>query len=342
MVRRQEKAIFRPPVSDRVLGGTYSVRHLTDGSPFNRLVDRIASELFHVPGTVDLEMGPQLQEAVVGHDERAALDREDDQRPLVRVEVMGEEGEPIWIAFRRASKAEERRVVEGIRVAHRCGEGSPEDERSRETGTLKRTAFMVPPTVSPTKLDEAKAALERGAFDEALRLIEVANSETPDDTETRELYAVTHLAKAIRLSEEARKARQAALGQRKIEYEEEFQDDPQVSQTFDEALAAIEDVLRVEPTHWKARMLKASLLFRRDRESGRPQALAILHELAVAEPTNKQVPFAIRKIERPCERCGDTGFCPHCKGRGHRRFLGLDRNCERCYGRGICPACGVL
>ncbi len=255
---------------------------------------------------------------------------------------MGEQGEPIRIAFRRASEAEERGVVEGIRVAHRRSEGFAEDERSRKTGTLKRTVFMVPPAVSPTKLDEAKAALERGAFDEALRLIEVAKAETPDDTETRELYAVTHLAKAIRLSEEARKARQAALGQRKIEYEEEFQDDPQASQTFDEALAAIEDVLRVEPLHWKARMLKASLLFRRDRESGRAQALEILHELAVTEPTNKQVPFAIRKIERPCERCGDTGFCPHCKGRGQRRFFGLDRKCERCYGRGICPACGVL
>jgi len=196
--------------------------------------------------------------------------------------------------------------------------------------------------VTSTKLDEAKAALERGAFEEALRLVEVAHSDHPDDAQTRELYAVTHLAKAIRLSENARKARQAALERREIDYEEEFEDDPQVSHTFDEALAAIEDVLHVEPTHWKARMLKASLLFRRDRGVGRPQALAILHELAAAEPTNKQVPFTIRKIERPCERCGDTGFCPHCKGRGQRRFLGLNRKCERCYGRGICPACGVL
>src|SRR5438552_7326414 len=158
---------------------------------------------------------------------------------------------------------------------------------------------MVPPAVSPTKLDEAKAALERGAFDEALRLIEVANAETPDDTETRELDAVTHHAKAIRLSEEARKARQAALGQRKIEYEEEFQDDPEVSQTFDEALAAIEDVLRVEPTHWKARMLKASLLIRRDRESGRPQALAISLAPAVPEPADEHVPVAYRESARP-------------------------------------------
>ena len=196
--------------------------------------------------------------------------------------------------------------------------------------------------MTSTKLDEAKAALERGAFDEALRLTEAAHGENPDDVQARELFAVTHLAKAIRLSEDARQARQAELQRREIDYDQEFQDGPEVSQTFDEALAAIEDVLRVEPNHWKARMLKATLVFRRDRESGRPEALAILDELAAAEPTNKQVPFTIRKIERPCERCGDTGFCPHCKGRGQRRFLGMDRKCERCYGRGICPACGVL
>ena len=87
---------------------------------------------------------------------------------------------------------------------------------------------------------------------------------------------------------------------------------------------------------------KAALVFRRDRESGRPQALEILQTLGAADPTNKQIPFTIRKIERPCVRCGDTGFCPHCKGRGQRRLLRMDRKCERCYGRGICPACGVL
>jgi tetratricopeptide (TPR) repeat protein len=205
-----------------------------------------------------------------------------------------------------------------------------------------RTASFVQVPMTSTKLDEAKAALERGAFDEALRLTEVAHGEDPEDAPTRELFAVTHLAKAIRLSEKARQARQTELQRREIEYDQEFQDEPEASRAFDEALAAIDEVLRVEPAHWKARMLKATLVFRRDRESGRPMALAILHELAAAEPTNKQVPFTIRKIERPCERCGDTGFCPHCKGRGQRRFLGLDRKCERCYGRGICPACGVL
>jgi tetratricopeptide (TPR) repeat protein len=196
--------------------------------------------------------------------------------------------------------------------------------------------------VASTKLDEAKAAIERGAFDEALRLTEAAQSEDPDDAPTRELYAVTHLAKAIRLSEKARQARQGELRKREIDYDEEFEDDPDVARVFAEALAAIEDVLRVEPANWKARMLKATLLFRRDRASGRPEALTILHELADAEPANKQVPFTIRKIERPCDRCGDSGFCPHCKGRGERRVLGFDRKCERCYGRGICPVCGVL
>ncbi|HWM49988.1 MAG TPA: hypothetical protein VNO76_01390 [Thermoplasmata archaeon] len=196
--------------------------------------------------------------------------------------------------------------------------------------------------MAQTKFEEAKAALERGAFEEALNLSEAAQSEQPEDPQARELYAVTHLAKAIRLSDKAREARRTDLLRREIDYDVEFQDTPEVSQVFEEALAAIEDVLRVDPNHWKAKMLKAALLFRRDRGSGRPAALAILQELSAADPANKQVPFTIRKIERPCERCDDTGFCPHCKGRGLRRTLGFERKCERCYGRGICPACGLL
>ena len=191
-------------------------------------------------------------------------------------------------------------------------------------------------------MDEAKAALERGEFDEAFRLSEEAQTEGPDDPAARELYAVIHLARAIRLSDRAREARRQELLRREIDFDEEFQDGPEVARAYDDAAAAIDDVLRVAPDHWKARMLKAALVFRRDRESGRPQALEILQALAAADPTNKQIPFTIRKIERPCVRCGDTGFCPHCKGRGQRRLLRMDRKCERCYGRGICPACGVL
>ncbi len=196
--------------------------------------------------------------------------------------------------------------------------------------------------MTSTKVDEAKAALERGEFDEAFRLSEEAQTEGPDDPAARELYAVIHLARAIRLSDRAREARRQDLLRREIDFDEEFQDGPEVARAYDDAAAAIDDVLRVAPDHWKAHMLKAALVFRRDRESGRPQALEILQALAAADPTNKQIPFTIRKIERPCVRCGDTGFCPHCKGRGQRRFLRMDRKCEQCYGRGICPACGVL
>jgi tetratricopeptide (TPR) repeat protein len=196
--------------------------------------------------------------------------------------------------------------------------------------------------VTSTKVDEAKAALERGEFDTAFRLSEEAQAEAPEDPAARELYAVIHLARAIRLSDRAREARRQDLLRREIDYDEEFQDSPEVARAYDDAAAAIDDVLRVAPDHWKTRMLKATLVFRRDRESGRPQALEILQSLATADPTNKQIPFTIRKIERPCVRCGDTGFCPHCKGRGQRRFLRMDRKCEQCYGRGICPACGVL
>ncbi len=196
--------------------------------------------------------------------------------------------------------------------------------------------------VTSTKVDEAKAALERGDFDAAFRLSEEAQTEQPEDSAAREMYAVIHLARAIRLSDRAREARRQDLLRREIDYDEEFQDSPEVARAYDEAAAAIDDVLRVAPDHWKTRMLKAALVFRRDRESGRPVALEILQALAAADPTNKQIPFTIRKIERPCVRCGDTGFCPHCKGRGQRRFLRMDRKCEQCYGRGICPACGVL
>ena len=196
--------------------------------------------------------------------------------------------------------------------------------------------------MTPEKLDQAKEALEQGKFDQALLLIAEAQAERPDDAEVRGLFAATHLARAIRLSNDAREARRQELRHREIDYEQEFQDTPETAQQFERALAAIEEVLRVDPGHSKARMLKAAFVFRQDRESGRPKALEILRQLAADEPGNRQVAFTIRKIERPCERCGDTGFCPHCKGRGERTLLRMTRRCEACYGRGICPVCGVL
>lgn len=196
--------------------------------------------------------------------------------------------------------------------------------------------------MATTSIDAARQALERGEFERALAFSKEAHAATPDDPEVKDLYAAVHLAHAIRLADDAREARRADLVRRNIEYDVEFQDSPDVAHAYDGALAAIEDVLRVQPGHWKTLMLKATLLFRRDREAGRPQALKILRRLEASDPGNRQVPFTIRKIERPCERCSDTGFCPHCVGRGVRTSFRMERKCSRCYGRGICPVCGVL
>jgi tetratricopeptide (TPR) repeat protein len=190
--------------------------------------------------------------------------------------------------------------------------------------------------------EEAKRALESGDAEKARRLIDAAFAEDPADPNVRELYAALHLARAIRLAAAAREARHRDIVRRKIPYEQEFEDEPEVARIFEDALAAVEDVLRVEPRHEKALTAKASILFRRDREVGRPQALEILRGVAVANPENKQVLFAIRKIERPCPKCSDTGFCPYCRGRGSKRLLGIERKCESCHGQGICLACGVL
>ncbi|TMA08356.1 MAG: tetratricopeptide repeat protein [Methanobacteriota archaeon] len=86
--------------------------------------------------------------------------------------------------------------------------------------------------VPTTKTDEAKAALEKGDFDKAMGLVEAALSEQPDDPSARELYAVTHLARAIRLSDKAREARRTDLLRREIDYDQEFQDVPEVARTL--------------------------------------------------------------------------------------------------------------
>src|SRR5437870_5634245 len=90
-------------------------------------------------------------------------------------------------------------------------------------------AHLCSSIVAPTKVEEAKAALEQGDFERGLRLIEEAEAEQPNDPGARELYVVTHLARAIRLSDKAREARREDLLRRKIEYDVEFQDSPGVA-----------------------------------------------------------------------------------------------------------------
>ena len=188
----------------------------------------------------------------------------------------------------------------------------------------------------------ARDAVERGEADRAREIIARAYGARPEDPAIRELYAGLFLAHAIRLAAEAREARRKDIVRRGIGYDEEFQDSPEVAKAFDEALAAHDAVLRADSGHEKALITKAALLFRRDREAGRAEALEILRALLAAHPDHRQVAYAIKKIEKPCPRCSDTGFCPHCAGKGHRRFLRMDRVCETCHGQGICLACGVL
>src|SRR5438128_11151219 len=93
----------------------------------------------------------------------------------------------------------------------------------RTEGSLKATAPLMPRNVTSTKVAEAKAALERGEFDAAFILSAEAQAELPEDSEARELYAVIHLAKAIRISNHAREARRLDLPHRESAYEREFQ-----------------------------------------------------------------------------------------------------------------------
>lgn len=190
--------------------------------------------------------------------------------------------------------------------------------------------------------EQARSAVDRGEADRARELVARAYEANPADPEVRELYAGLLLALAIRSAAKAREARREDIVRRDIGFDEEFQDSPEVANVFDEALAAHDAVLRINPGHEKALMMKAALLFRRDRETGRVQALEILRGLVAAHPDNRQVAFTIRKVERPCPRCSDTGFCPDCAGKGSRRFLGMARKCESCHGQGICLFCGLV
>lgn len=196
--------------------------------------------------------------------------------------------------------------------------------------------------VDEDPLGPAAAALEGGDPERARALVDRAIEAHPDDPRVRELYTALHLARAVRLSAQAREARRQDVVRRAIPYEEEFEDSPEVVKAFDDASAAIEEVLVRDPRQEKALLLKASLLFRRNRGTGRPAALEILGSVVTANPENRQALYAIRKIEAPCKRCGDSGFCTRCRGRGSKRILGFEQRCDACHGQGICLACGIL
>jgi len=189
---------------------------------------------------------------------------------------------------------------------------------------------------------QARDAADRGEAATALDLIGRAYDTEPSDPAVRELYAALHVAKGIRLGASAREARRRDIVRRRLAVGEEFQDPVDVAGAFDEALGMIDRALSADPKNEKALIMKAAVLFRKDREHLRPQALEILRAIEVAHPENRQIVHAIRKIERPCEACSDTGFCAACGARGTRRRLRIESKCETCHGQGICLRCGIV
>src|SRR3972149_1228537 len=181
--------------------------------------------------------------------------------------------------------------------------------------------------------ERARAAVDKGQFENALAAVEEAFAKEPADAPIRELYVGLNLARARRRLDSA---------ERGIPLEEEFQDSPRVREAFEESIASFDKVLAVEPDNEKGLTLKASALHRFDRAGRRSEALDLLGRGASATPQNRQVQLANRKIERVCDDCSDSGFCPHCAGRGYRITLRMKRQCNACWGQGICLKCGIL
>lgn len=190
--------------------------------------------------------------------------------------------------------------------------------------------------------ERARKAVDVARFEEAIAASEEAHRLEPEDGPIRELYVGLHLARGVRLSAAARDLRRQAIVEREIPVGEEFQDTDTVKAAFQRALDAFDAVLAAEPDNEKALTMKASTLHRFDRAGRREEALGLLRRIAEAHPENRQVRLVIKKVERKCEECSDTGFCPHCGGRGTRTVLRIRGKCERCWGQGICLKCGLL
>ncbi len=197
-------------------------------------------------------------------------------------------------------------------------------------------------TTGKDAYEMARKAIDAGRFDDALAAAEEAHRLDPVDGPIRELYVALELARGVKLAALARDLRRQDIAERRIPPEQEFQDSARVKDAFSRALDAFGAVLAVDPGNEKALMMKASALHRFDRAARREEALGLLLRIQEAHPENKQVRTVIRRVEKRCEECSDTGFCPHCAGRGTRTTLGFARKCDRCWGQGICLRCGVL
>ena len=190
--------------------------------------------------------------------------------------------------------------------------------------------------------ERARKAVDEGRFEDALGAAEEAHRVDPGDGPIRELYVGLRLARGVKLAAAARDLRRQDIVERDISVGEDFEDSERVRDAYTKALEAFDGVLAVEPDNEKALMMKAAALHRFDRAGRREEALGLLRRIAEAHPENRQVRLVIRKVQRKCEECSDSGFCPHCGGRGTRSRLGFKSRCNRCWGQGICLKCGVL
>lgn len=200
-------------------------------------------------------------------------------------------------------------------------------------------------------LARAQAHLATGTFAVAKAVLDEGLAAHPEDPRLREMFENVHLAHGIRLSANAREMRRREIEARGRPGEA-FEDSHAVRAAFQEALAAFDRVLAVNPNHVKALTLKAQTMFRFDRAS-RAAALE-LYDTAVrtidadlaGDPARdagvRNLQRARRQIEAPCEWCDDTGFCTECGGAGWKTTLRIRRKCDACLGHGVCRRCGVL
>ncbi len=210
-------------------------------------------------------------------------------------------------------------------------------------GAFKATAPMDRMLSDAHSLYErARQAVDAGRFREAKDTIDEALAVDATDAPIRELYAGLHLAAGVKAGARARELRRKSIAERGIGYEQEFSDTEETRRAFQDAIDEFDRVLHADPGNEKALMLKAAALDRFDRAGKRAEAADAIRRILAANPNNQQAKLALRKIERTCQACSDSGFCPHCGGRGFRTVLGIQRQCRHCWGQGVCQRCGLL
>lgn len=126
-----DKNLLEPrgrPQQDHVVGPRRiridPVSNLEDGGPRNFVADFVAVERFHVPRTVDVQVGTEHEEPKVRNEEGPAMDGQESDWPLTFDQMLREQGEPVWVALRFARGAEECGSVEGGYVGHEARNAS--------------------------------------------------------------------------------------------------------------------------------------------------------------------------------------------------------------------------